>query len=83
MVSGGLRGLLASVAFLLMIWETNFIEIFFGIFPIPSLTAELSPIIKGFFAAPDPGIIVEATASSENFAASVWLFNAGIVGPVD
>jgi hypothetical protein len=53
-------------------------EVLLAVFPSPGASTEGGPIIKCCLAAGNPGVIVQARATTKNFAPSVRLFETSV-----
>jgi len=53
-------------------------EILFAIFPIPGVPAKRDPVIESSFATRNPGVIVQARTTAENFTSGVRLFQTSV-----
>lgn len=50
---------------------------------IPRLTSVFYPVIVSSLATPDPGMVVSAATSTQDFSSRVGLFDSRILGTVD
>ncbi len=59
------------------------IEVFLTGIPSPIAASKLGPVVKSTSATPNPGVVVETTATTKSFTSGVWLLNSGILRAVD
>ena len=61
----------------------RFVEIIFGIGPVPFICAILGPIVECGCAATNPGVVVERAAATQYLSASIWFLDSSVLRPID
>lgn len=62
---------------------SRLVEVLLGVFPVPSGTTKLLPIVEGCGRASNPGIIVERSTAAQHLSTGVRLLDTSIVWAVD
>jgi hypothetical protein len=59
------------------------VEVRVCVLSVPSITTVCCPVVECSLAPSDPCVVVETAATTEDLASGVWLFDTGVVGPVN
>lgn len=63
--------------------SSRLVEVFFGVFPVPSRTTKLLPVIEGCSRASNPSIVIERSTATQHLTTGVWFLDTSVVWAVD